>query len=75
MSDNLKFLQDYESWKIEKRLNSIMDSPENYLAELQAERNKAILDDALAFLERYELSPWPKDLVESMARILRDEKE
>jgi uncharacterized protein YqeY len=74
--EQVKFLQDYEAWKIEEKLvRQYNDTPTDYLKYLRNINNQTIIDNAIQFIEKYEKgSPWSKELIEDLASILRDEK-
>lgn len=70
-------LEDFENWKIEFQMSMNRFNPtEEYVKHLQNLKNKAILIRALNFMEAYEKgAPWPQELIDSLAKILRDETE
>lgn len=77
MNENqVKFLEEYEAWKIEERLSrQYNDTPNDYIKHLQNLKNQAIIIRALNFIETYEKgTPWSEELVQSLASILRDEE-
>jgi len=74
--EQVKFLEDYEAWKIEEKLiRQYNDTPNDYIKYLRNINNQTIIDNAIEFIEKYEKgSPWSSEIIQSLASILRDEK-
>jgi hypothetical protein len=71
----INFLENYVEWANDRKLFPPTYSPAEYSEHLRNIRNSEIIEKALEMIGNYEMSEtgWPKDLVEKMAKILRDE--
>jgi hypothetical protein len=73
--EKINFLDNYVDWANDRKLYPPTYSPAEYSEHLRNIRNSEIIERALEMLGDYELSEtgWPKELVQQMAKILRDE--
>jgi hypothetical protein len=71
----IDFLENYVEWANERKLFPPTFSPTEYAEHLRNMRNSDIIDRALEMVGAYEMSEtgWPREMVEKMAKILRDE--
>ena len=71
----INFLENYVEWANERKLFPPTFSPTEYAEHLRNMRNSEIIDKALQMIGTYEMSEtgWSKELVKTMAKILRDE--
>ena len=73
--ERINFLENYVEWANDRKLYPPTYSPTEYSEHLRNIRNSEIIEKALELIGNYEMSEtgWPKELVEKMAKILRDE--
>lgn len=73
--DKVQFLENYVEWANDRKLFPPTHSPTEYAEHLRNMRNCEIIEKALEMIGKYELSEtgWPREMVEKMAKILRDE--
>ena len=71
----IDFLENYVEWANERKLYPPTHSPTEYAEHLRNMRNSEIIDKALEMIGAYEMSQsgWTREMVEKMAKILRDE--
>lgn len=71
----IDFLENYVEWANERKLFPPTHSPTEYAEHLSNLRNYEIIEKALEMIGTYEMSEtgWPREMVEKMAKILRDE--
>lgn len=71
----IDFLENYVEWANERKLFPPTFSPTEYAEHLRNLRNAEIIEKALEMIGKYENlgTPWHPDMVEALAKILRDE--
>ena len=71
----IDFLENYVEWANERKHFPPTHSPTEYAEQLRNLRNSEIIEKALEMIGTYELSEtgWPREKIEKMAKILRDE--
>jgi hypothetical protein len=71
----INFLENYVEWANERKLYPPTHSPTEYAEHLRNMRNSEIIEKALEMIGSYENIgvPWHPDVIEKLAKILRDE--
>jgi hypothetical protein len=73
--DKINFLENYVEWANERKMFPPKHTPAEYSEYLHHLRNGEIIEKALEMIGKYEFADtgWPKDMIDKLAKILRDE--
>jgi hypothetical protein len=75
-SVDIKQLEDYNQWKIDKMLNPPTYSPQEYALHIENEKNKEIIEMAKEYIKKYNSlgMPLPTEIIDRLEKILNGQE-